>query len=194
MGQFGTRDVLAGIISDDLMTEEDEIRVIQRVLDGDVDAFSVLVETYQNSLIRMLATLLNDHRRFAEDVAQEVMVEAFRRLGSFDPARSKFSTWLFMIARSRGINALKRKRPQLFAEAPETAAEVKEDRREDLAILDRAVSELPPKQKRAFVLVVVEGLSHEDAARVETVAPGTIKSRVSRAREFLKAALEAAMK
>ena len=176
------------------MTEEDEIQVIQRVLDGDIDAYSALVETYQNPLIRMLTTLLNDRRRFAEDVAQEVMVEAFRRLRGFDPARSKFSTWLFMIARSRGINALKRKRLQLFADVPEQIDEAQGDEpgalREELSILDRAVHELPPKQKRAFVLAVIEGMPQGDVARVEGVAVGTIKSRVSRAREFLKTALE----
>lgn len=176
------------------MTEEDEIRVIRRVLDGEIDAFEELVETYQDPLVRMLATLLKDRRRFAEDVAQEVMVEAFRRLRSFDPARSRFSTWLFMIARSRGINALKRKRPELFAEPPETVVPEEGGHRERLAIVDRAVAALPADQRRAFLLVVVESLPYAEAAQVEGVAPGTIKSRVGRAREFLRVAVDAATK
>ena len=176
------------------MTEEEELEIIRHVLDGEIDAFSALVETYQSSLTRMLATLLNDERRLAEDVAQDVLVEAFHRLKSFDPARSRFSTWLFMIARSRGINALNRKRPQLFAVPPEPARvdEPQSELREDLIILDRAVQQLPPRQKRAFTLAVIEDMPYAEIARIEGTSAGTIKSRVSRAREFLKAALNEA--
>ncbi|MEM7387127.1 MAG: sigma-70 family RNA polymerase sigma factor [Verrucomicrobiota bacterium] len=175
------------------MTEEDEWKAIRRVLDGDPNAFGIFVDRYQNPILRMLTLLLNDQRRFAEDVAQDVFVEAYRRLPDFDPARSRFSTWLFMIARCRGLNTLRRKRPALFADPPEQPAEpVDPDGGESLAILDRAVQTLPPKQKSAFLLIVVEELSYAEAARVEGTTPGTIKSRVSRARALLKTMLEEA--
>lgn len=172
------------------MTEDEEIRVIQRVVDGDVDAFEHLVLFYQDRLIRMIATLLNDERRLAEDVAQTVLVEAFRRLESFDPSRSRFSTWLFMIARCRAINVLKKKRPTLVAEIPERETDAPcPGRREDFEILDLALHRLGEKQKRAFTLVALEGLSYAEAARIEVTTVGTIKSRVSRARDFLKASI-----
>ncbi|MGJ8723087.1 MAG: RNA polymerase sigma factor [Roseibacillus sp.] len=175
------------------MTEEEEINCTRRTLDGDVDAFSALVDAYQQPLIRMLATILHDKRRLAEDVAQDVLVEAFRRLRDFDPVRSRFSTWLFMIARSRGINAMNRMQPTLFAEPPESSAKPSPvDERADLSALDIALHQLPPKQKRAFVLAVIEDLPHAEVARIESTTIGTIKSRVSRARDFLKTALETA--
>lgn len=175
------------------MTEEDELKAIRRVLDGETEAFEVLVRHYQSRLIRMLATILNDRRRLAEDVAQDVLVEAYRRLGAFDPARSRFSTWLFMIAKSRGINALKKKSPSLMADPPErvggTEHAVRE--REELSLLDCALQQLPLLQKRAFVLGVIEGLPQAEVAQLEGTTVGTIKSRISRAREFLKTTLNA---
>jgi RNA polymerase sigma-70 factor (ECF subfamily) len=141
----------------------------------------------------MLAALLNDQRRLADDLAQDVFVEAFRRLPAFDASRSRFSTWLFMIARSRGINALKRKRPELFPAPPEAEAGGADavNNRADLVLVDRAVQQLPEKQRRAFLFAVVEELPYAEIACIEATTVGTIKSRVSRAREFLKATLDA---
>ena len=175
------------------MTKTEELEIIRRTLDGETDAFAALVRTYQNPLIRMLATILHDNQRFAEDVAQDVLVEAFRRLKTFDPARSKFSTWLFMIARSRGINALKRKRPALFSEPPEASEDHQTiEHRGDLSLLDKALHQLPPKQKQAFTLAVLQELPLAEVARIEATTVGTIKSRLSRARAHLRTTLETA--
>jgi RNA polymerase sigma-70 factor, ECF subfamily len=186
----GTISSAAGIITEQRMNEADELQIIRRVVDGEIEAFERLVLHYQDRLLRMIATLLNDERRLAEDLAQIVFVEAFRRLKDFDPARSRFSTWLFMIARSRSLNALKKKGPILLAELPEQYAETPEpESRDRLRTLDQALHQLPGKQKRAFTLVALEDLSYAEAAQIESTTVGTIKSRVSRAREFLKASL-----
>ena len=172
------------------MNEAEELHIIRRIVDGEIEAFERLVLHYQDRLLRMIATLLNDQRRHAEDLAQIVFVEAFRRLRDFDPARSRFSTWLFMIARSRSLNALKKKSPTLLSEIPEQYADTPEtEGRDRLKALDRALHQLPAKQKRAFTLVALEDLSYAEAAQIESTTVGTIKSRVSRAREFLKASL-----
>ena len=172
------------------MNETDELQIIRRIVDGEIEAFEHLVLHYQDRLLRMIATLLNDERRHAEDLAQIVFVEAFRRLKDFDPARSRFSTWLFMIARSRSLNALQKKSPTLLAELPEQYADTPEpEDRDRMRTLDQALHQLPGKQKRAFTLVALEDLSYAEAAQIESTTVGTIKSRVSRAREFLKASL-----
>lgn len=172
------------------MSEEEELNVIRRVVDGEIEAFALLVLHYQDRLLHMITNLLNDQRRFAEDVTQTVFVEAFRRLADFDPSRSRFSTWLFMIARSRAIHALQKKRPLLLAELPEQAVEPTDPgNREIFASLDRALRQIPAKQRRAFILVALEEFSYADAARIEGTKVGTIKSRVNRAREFLKSTL-----
>jgi RNA polymerase sigma-70 factor (ECF subfamily) len=186
----GTISFPAGITTEQRMSEDEELQIIRRIVDGEIDAFEHLVLHYQDRLLRMIATLLNDQRRHAEDLTQIVFVEAFRRLKDFDPARSRFSTWLFMIARSRSLNALRKKVPTLFAEPPEQYTDTAEpEHRERLRTLDQALHQLPGKQKRAFTLVALEGLSYGEAAQIESTTVGTIKSRVSRAREFLKTSL-----
>lgn len=188
--EIGTIFSAAGIIMEQRMSEDEELQIIRRIVDGEIEAFEHLVLHYQDRLLRMIGTLLNDERRLAEDVAQIVFVEAFRRLKDFDPARSRFSTWLFMIARSRSLNALRKKGPILLAELPEPYTDTPEPEGWDrLRGLDAALHQLPGKQKRAFTLVVLEDLSYAEAAQIESTTVGTIKSRVSRAREFLKASL-----
>jgi len=60
-------------------------------------------------------------RESCEDIAQDVFLAAYRKLSSFDPACSKFSTWLFTIARNKSINASRKKRPRSMSELPESA-------------------------------------------------------------------------
>lgn len=171
------------------MTEPQEIDIVNRVLDGDSDAFAALVVAYQAMLLRVIAGILSDRRDLAEEIAQDVLVEAFQRLPDFDPARSPFRAWLLMIARSRAINALKKKRPTYLAEIPEPAEMPPESRVDEWRLLDAALHQLPPKQKRALLLAQVEGLPYRQIAEIEGTSVGTIKSRVSRAREFLKTTL-----
>ena len=176
------------------MTEQDEISLITRVLDGEIDAFSGLVTQYQRPLIHMLYSLLQDHKRLAEEIAQDVFLEAFQRLQSFDPARSRFKSWLFMIARCRGINALKKKRPVLVDHIPETedqkSATVSSSiGRDEIKFLDQALHSLPADQRRTFILAVIEEVPHAEVAQIEGISIGTVKSRVNRARNYLKTTL-----
>jgi hypothetical protein len=90
------------------MPEDSDI--VKHVLNGDVDSFRILVERYQRPVLSMIRRLIWDSHR-CEEIGQDVFVTAFRKLSTFDPARSQFSTWLFTIARNMSINALKKKIP-----------------------------------------------------------------------------------
>jgi RNA polymerase sigma-70 factor (ECF subfamily) len=171
------------------MNEQQETDTINRVLDGEMDAFALLVDAYQGLLLRVIAGILNEQRHLAEEVTQDVLVEAFRKLPDFDPARSPFRSWLLMIARSRAINALRKKRPTYLAVVPETAQMPSEPMKDEWRLLDQALHQLPAKQKRALLLAQVEGLPYRQIAEIEGTSVGTIKSRVSRAREFLRSTL-----
>ena len=98
------------------MTEETGI--IKAVLEGDTESFRLLVQRYQKPVIRMIANLVND-RHICEDVAQDVFLAAYKKLPSFDPARSSFSTWLFVITRNKSINAIKKSRIPSTGNPPE---------------------------------------------------------------------------
>lgn len=170
----------------------DDLAVIRRVLQGDADAFAVLVRCHQGPLCVLVRNLLP---RWAdwEDVAQDVFLAAYANLRSFDPTRAAFRTWLFTIARNHCLNALKRRRPALPGELPEGAdcetPQHAAEQREWFDRLDAALDELPFEQKTAFVLAEIQGLSCEEIGRIEGVSVGTVKSRLGRARQKLRAAL-----
>ncbi|GAG26802.1 unnamed protein product, partial [marine sediment metagenome] len=130
----------------------------------------------------------------SEDIAQDVFLTAYKKLASFDPARSNFSTWLFTIARNKSLNALKKKKPLLMSELPEKGNP--HNPSDDMAEkeffdqLDKALRTVPSRQRRAFVLAEIEKLSYEEIAQIEGVRLGTIKSRINRAKKKLRTALE----
>jgi RNA polymerase sigma-70 factor, ECF subfamily len=163
----------------------DEQEVIQRVLGGDTESFRLVVERYAGAVTRMIRNVTDD-RHTCEDLAQDVFLAAYARLRTFDPARSRFSTWLFTIARNKAVNAASRKKPRYMADPPEPAdmsdPEMTAERKELLAALDRAVRVLPLKQRTAFVLAEFEQLPYEQIAQIEGVRLGTVKSRINRAK------------
>lgn len=175
----------------DLMTQD--IEVIRQVLQGDAESFRFLVERYQRPIVRMIRNVTGDMVS-CEDIAQDVFLAAYRKLSSFDPACSKFSTWLFTIARNKSINAFKKKRPHSMAELPESTnrdgPEGELAKEEFFARLDRALQALPSAQRRAFVLAEFEKLPYAEIAVIEGAGTGTIKSRISRAKKRLRSALE----
>lgn len=172
------------------MTNENGI--IKAVVGGDTDSFRLLVERYEKPVRRMVSNLIND-RHICEDIAQEVFLAAYRKLASFDPARSSFSTWLFTIARNRSINAMKKKRSESVSRPPERvnstgpADTLEQD--ELFARLDAALDALAPRHRRALVLAEFEDLSYEQIAQIEGVPIGTVRSRIHRAKEKLASAL-----
>ena len=171
----------------------EELEVIQRVLAGDAESFRLLVERYAGPVARMVRNLTGDSHT-CEDLAQEVFLAAYTKLGTFDPGRSRFSTWLFTIARNRAVNALKKKKPRYVATPPECVdartPEKEMQKRELFDTLGRELRNLPLNQRTAFVLGQIEQLPYETIAQIEGVRVGTIKSRVNRARSKLMEALK----
>jgi RNA polymerase sigma-70 factor (ECF subfamily) len=140
----------------------------------------------------MIANLIND-RHICEDIAQEVFLAAYKKLPSFDPARSSFSTWLFTIARNKSINVMKKRKILSVSNPPENpdCSEPGDSliRNELFVKLDRALKSLSPKHRRALILSEFEALPYEQIAQIEGVRIGTIKSRINRAKHNLKSAL-----
>jgi RNA polymerase sigma-70 factor, ECF subfamily len=175
-----------------------EASLIARARAGDVAAFERLSGVYADRLFMLLLRLLGD-RGEAEDVAQEVMLRAWRAIGTFR-AKSSYFTWLYRIAVNEANRALGRRarRPasvpigpgelQLPASGlddPATRAENRELR----AALARAIGGLPPDLRTAIVLRDVEGLSTQDAADIAGVGQAAFKSRLHQARLRVRAAV-----
>jgi len=170
-----------------------ETQVIHQVLQGDIESFRLIVERYERPIVRMIRNIINN-RESCEDIAQDVFFTAYRKLASFDPARSNFSTWLFTIARNKSINALRKTRPLSMSELPQNSDTHNPSdeliERELFDELDAGLDALTSAQKRAFVLAEFEELSYEDIAQIEGVRIGTIKSRINRAKKNLAKTLK----
>ena len=131
--------------------------------------------------------------RLAEDITQEVFLAAFDHLASYNAKRASLLTWLFTIARNRCVNYLKRSRPVIAGDAiANTRPAASNDdsaRNEFWSRLDEALDALPIEQKTAFVLAEIEGLPYADIAHIEQTTLGTVKSRIHRAKQRLRAVM-----
>ena len=86
---------------------------IQRIQNGETQAFRVIVETYQHPLFVWVARFLGPAAASdTEDIVQEIFLSAYTHIRSFDTAKAGFNTWLFTIARNRCLNELRKKRPE----------------------------------------------------------------------------------
>ncbi|MEA2694052.1 MAG: hypothetical protein QOJ16_3439 [Acidobacteriota bacterium] len=176
--------------------------VLARVAAGDVEAFSRLVETHQQRLLRLCERLLGDLEE-ARDAVQEVFLKAFRKAGDFRP-QGQVYTWLYRIAVNHCLNRLRRRRLVRFTrlgapvepgleEPPELdpadGAASPEDAlaaRRRWAATRRAIERLPANQRAVLVLVRFEGLSYREAAEALGITEGAVESRLFRAMRRLE--------
>ena len=177
-----------------MSTDPDEAAVAA-ALAGDNRAFAAVVERHGRALYVFALHILG-RASDAEDLVQDTFLAAWRALDRFDPARGRLSTWLFTIARRRAIDRLRQRRDPTPGD-PRRASEPVDVRTppdrmahaEDLAALDAALAALPAEQRSTLVLADLVGLSHAEVAAIEDIEPGTVKSRVARARATLRARL-----
>jgi RNA polymerase sigma-70 factor, ECF subfamily len=162
--------------------QEPDPQVIRAAADGDLSAFEAIVRAYQAHVWRFLRHLLADPA-LAEDVTQETFLRIHRRLRSF-AFRSKFSTWVFQIARNAGIDALRarERRARLLRAVPEQRAAPDHAGNVEVGLM---VASLPVRLREAFALVEVFGLTYREAGEALGVPEGTVKSRVFHARRQL---------
>lgn len=171
----------------------DDIDIIKRVKAGDVESYSLLVRKYHAHLLNFIYGIVRDERK-VEDIGQEVFLNIYRSLPSFDESRgTPFSAWLFTSARNRCISEVRRKRDRTsvpIEDLPDlrdhgkSAEEMLIDReREELLA---SSLELLPEPYRSSMLLHLRGDSLEKIAAAEGVSIGTVKSRLSRAREKIK--------
>lgn len=171
---------------------EDE-QTIHGVISGDRDAFRSLVDRHQSAVCATIQALLPQYSEW-EDLAQEVFLAAFVHLAAFNAAKGSFRTWLLAIARNRCRNVNRRPLAIQVAEMPDLAAGRSPDalicEAEWFARLDAALAALPEEQRLVFVLVELQGLSYQEAADISETTIGTVKSRLFRAKQWLRAILK----
>jgi RNA polymerase sigma-70 factor, ECF subfamily len=162
--------------------------VVRRVLDGDVEAFRILVERYRAAFGRYAVAFVGDPDA-AADAMQEAFIRAFDALATCrDPDR--FGAWFFRILQNQCRTVRGRARETEDLDAVQLAsterADGATDRAELAALLDAALGSLTAEQREAFVMKHVEGRSYEEMAGLLGVGAEALKMRVHRARDALK--------
>ena len=171
---------------------------------GDKTAFDALVLRHKDKLYNLCYWFLGD-RQEANDSAQDVFIKVFRSLKKFR-FESTFSTWLYRIAANTCKNRLKssdfryqKKRVRFDnpgeAEDGQYAWEIHDktpspmvelEKKERMMLIQKAIASLPTDQRTVVVLRDIEGLSYEEVANIAGLNFGTVKSRLSRARQQLR--------
>jgi RNA polymerase sigma-70 factor (ECF subfamily) len=172
---------------------------------GDVEAVRHLVTANNQRLFRTAWSILKN-RQEAEDVLQSCYAKALSAIGAFE-GRSSLTTWLTRITinealalkrvqerrrrhlEAEGVQMLESYREQLAKGSQSPSPEAEAAREQLRAILERAIADLPENFRTVFVLHEIEGLSVEDAAQALEIPPGTVKTRLMRARRKLQQAL-----
>lgn len=196
---------------------DDERALLDLSRSGDLDAFEHLVRLHQDRVFNLAYRITGNHED-AADAAQEAFLRAYQALPRFR-ADAAFGTWLYRIATNAALDLVRRRprvppvdlpadglpanRPSVgqpwgsdpsagypsashpSAEGPEAAAH----RREVSRRVQAALAALPPEFRAAVVLRDLEGLAYEEVARILGVPTGTVRSRISRGREAMRALL-----
>ena len=167
---------------------------VQRVLNGDVDAFARLVDRYYERCARFAVRMLGN-RDDAEDALQATFLRAYRSLGKYQE-RDKFSAWLYriLVNQCRSIAARRTQRERVFVREEALLLNAP-DRRptwtgEDEEFVQRVLAELDPLLREAFLLKYVEEMSYEEMSTLTGVGVSALKMRVKRACDRLRARWE----
>jgi RNA polymerase sigma-70 factor (ECF subfamily) len=167
------------------MVHLDDTTLVQQTLDGDRNAFGVLVERYQAQVFTIALRMVGD-REEAEDVAQGAFLKAYEKLGSFDPSY-KFFSWIYRIAHNESVNAIERRsRMQGLDEGIESKDGHAES--PDLPeLVQKCLAKLDVDHRSVLVLKYVQDLPYEEIATILGIPAKTVKSRLFSARTVLRA-------
>lgn len=176
--------------------------LVSRAREGHYEAYEELIRRYQRRVYALVYNMTG-HREDAEDLVQDIFIKAYRSLGGFK-GDSSFYTWIYRIAVNRTINFLKRHKRRAYdmslddmdqaAERDPTYVELRarESPVRDVALtelqkkLNEALRGLSEKHRTVVVLHDIQGVPHEEIARIMKCSEGTVRSRLFYARQQLQ--------
>ncbi len=173
----------------------DDAELVTRLRAGDATAYEEAMVRYGDRLYAMLLHLVNGDHEQAGELTQEAFVRAYANLDRF-AGHSSFYTWLYRLARNRALDILARKRPlardleTLGRAAPGISPLDQLAGAELRTAVRAALDTLPGDTREILLLREFDGLDYAQIAELLDCAEGTVKSRLSRARAALRAALD----
>lgn len=183
------------------MNNNDDLNLLRIFKNGDKSAFESIILNYQDRIYNLCLYMLGN-RHDAEDAAQDTFLKAYRGLNDFKPNASLY-TWLYRIAVNTCIDYKRKPLFDSLFRRSDTGEEVVIEHPSDSPspekdyeskqiqnALQEALRKLSPKLRAVIVLKEMEGLSYEEIADTLDISTGTVKSRISRARDELKILLK----
>lgn len=191
----------------DLSALTDE-QIVEKIKQGQIELFEVIVNRYQRKLVNYIYRMISDIDT-AMELCQEVFIKVFNSLDKYNP-EYKFTTWVHRISSNATIDLMRKKKIDAFSldtndleDAPTLKNQIPAAGLTPLenlemaqlqARIEKAIDELPFIYKQLIVLRHINELSYEEIATTVNLPLGTVKNRIFRGREMLKAKLAAEMK
>jgi RNA polymerase sigma-70 factor (ECF subfamily) len=174
-------------------TDEEIARLVQN---GDTEAFGVLVERYEEKLLRYGRKFLAA-KEDIEDIVQDAFINAYRNIRSFD-TKMRFSPWMYRIAHNAYANELRRRSRSpitlmdfdtlISHSAHEDPPPSKLEEEEMKRMVEAGLEKLEPKYREVILLYYQEEMSYQEIADILQVPTGTVGVRIKRAKDALKKA------
>lgn len=184
----------------------DEQQLLEKAQEGDRSALSELVKSYEQTVYNFAFKLCRNRER-AENTMQETFLSMVKNLKQFD-GKSKLSTWLYTIVSNHCLMLARSRKKYDYASFEDEDVLIDEKSIADWSVtpdkmaennelrdlLDRSIQKLPPDYRVVFVLRDVEGLSTEETGRITDLSVAAVKSRLHRARAFLRNELNSVLR
>ena len=181
------------------MRPRSDAELVSAARKGDGDAFSELVIRHQDRIYNLVMKFVRN-ATLAEDVVQRVFINAYQRVGDFK-GDAAFTTWIYRIAFNESVSTMRyegrRRGPSIYGDGgglivePEDAHDPSEgiEREDQRALLMKAMQLIEEEDRKLLLLRELEELPYDEIASILDIPVGTVRSRLHRARESLRAAL-----
>ena len=182
------------------LTDEE---IIDKIQNGSIELFEVIVSRYQKKLVNYIYRMISDFDS-AMELSQEVFIKVYNSLDKYNPS-FKFTTWVHRIASNATIDWMRKKKIDAYSldandneDAPSMSQQVPSKDLSPLQNLEmgqlqnrieRAIDELPFIYKQLIILRHINELSYDEISEAVDLPLGTVKNRIFRGREMLKAKL-----
>jgi RNA polymerase sigma-70 factor (ECF subfamily) len=175
-------------------TEQELVLALKR---RDNQAFSTLYDNYAGALYSVIKQIITDNAELAGDVLQEVFINIYRKIDTYDQTKGRLFTWMLNIARNASIDALRSKsyqNSQKNQSLPDNVYKGASDQSIQLNIdnigLKKVLEKLRPEHRVLIELAYFKGFTHEEIAEMMSMPLGTVKTRIrnalSQLREYLQ--------
>jgi RNA polymerase sigma-70 factor (ECF subfamily) len=172
------------------MEASEEAEIVSRVLQGDKEAYIILVDAYKKPVFNLAYRLTGSYHE-AEDLAQDAFVKAYSKLRHFNDKKS-FFTWMYSLSLNIIRNHLKKKKRARFLEIDESSIaadpspEISMIESQEFELLQRCFNRLPEDVREVIALKYYQGLSFESIAEIYGISLSAAKMRVYRGIEKLR--------